>query len=174
MSRTKAQKAEARRRLKKPAGKLEPVDLSALKHPDWMTRSYINNRYVVMIDDNANIKGIPATKVMVQRHDDKPVPGHWRQLQNIKNELFGQESTAIEFYPPESELTDVANIYWLWVLQMDELEDLSKAKERYETARKLNPRQWAEVWRRNIATGKPFDEIIDDYAAKRPRGEDDE
>ena len=69
-----------------------------------------------MINDNASIKGVTAVKAMVQRHDDKPIPGHWRQLQNIKNELFGTESTAIEFYPPESELEDVANIYWLWVI----------------------------------------------------------
>ena len=116
MSRTKAQKAEAKRRLKKPAGKLEPIDLSERDHPEWMTHAFSNNRYVVMINSNARIKGITAIKAMVQRHDDRPIPGHWRELQNIKNELFGTEATAIEFYPPESELEDVANIYWLWVI----------------------------------------------------------
>lgn len=34
--------------------------------------------------------------------------------------------------------------------------------ERYETARRLNPQQWADAWRLNISTGKPFDAIIDD------------
>lgn len=116
MSRTRAQRAQAKKLLKKQAGKLEPIDLAERNAPDWMTRAYRNNRYVVMIDDNARINGIAAIKAMVQRHDDKPIPGHWRQLQNIKNELFGAESTAIEFYPPESLLEDVANIYWLWVL----------------------------------------------------------
>lgn len=114
--RTKPAKAAARRLLKKPAGKLEPINLSNYDKPSWMTRAYKNNRYVVMINDNASIKGCPAIKAMVQRHDDTPIPGHWRQLQNIKNQLFGQDATAIEFYPPESELEDVANIYWLWVL----------------------------------------------------------
>ncbi len=33
--------------------------------------------------------------------------------------------------------------------------------DRYETARRMNPRQWAEAWALNISTGKPFDEIID-------------
>ena len=116
MSRTKAQRAQAEKLLKKPAGKLEPIDLSTRNAPDWMTRAYSNNRYVVMIDDNARIKGITAIKAMVQRHDDKPIPGHWRQLQNIKNELFGAEAAAVEFYPQESLLEDVANIYWLWVI----------------------------------------------------------
>ena len=116
MSRTKAQRAKAKRLLKKPAGKLEPIDITTRNAPSWMTRAYSNNRYVVMINDNASINGISAIKAMVQRHDDKPIPGHWRQLQNIKNELFGNEATAVEFYPPESSLEDVANIYWLWVI----------------------------------------------------------
>lgn len=33
--------------------------------------------------------------------------------------------------------------------------------DRYETARRMNPQQWAEAWALNISTGKPFDEIID-------------
>lgn len=34
--------------------------------------------------------------------------------------------------------------------------------ERYETARRMNPRQWADAWELNIRTGKPFDDIVDD------------
>lgn len=119
MSRTKAQKAQAKKLLSKLAGMLKPIDLASRKHPEWMTRAFSNNRYVVMINDNARLMGISAIKAMVQRHDDKPIPGHWRQLQNIKNELFGEEATGIECYPPESALEDVANIYWLWVIPPD-------------------------------------------------------
>lgn len=116
MSRNKIQLAMAKELLSKPAGNLEPIDLSVRQHPRWMTRAYSNNRYVVMIDDNAKMSGeITAIKVMVQRHDDIPIPNHWREMQNIKNELFGREATAIEYYPPEQELSDVANIYWLFV-----------------------------------------------------------
>lgn len=116
MSRTKAQLAQAKKLLKKPAGELKPIDLATRNSPDWMTRAYSNNRYTVLIDDCATLMGLTLIQVMVQRHDDKPIPGHWRELQNIKNELFGREAKAIEFYPPESELIDTANIYWLWVL----------------------------------------------------------
>lgn len=35
---------------------------------------------------------------------------------------------------------------------------------RYEMARLLNPRQWKELWRRNMA-GENFDAMIDDIAA---------
>ena len=47
-------------------------------------------------------------------------------------------------------------------LAKSELEELRKASERYETARLMNPRQWAAAWEENIKTGKSFDEIIDD------------
>jgi len=70
-----------------------------------------------MIDDNAVMPGgLPAIRAMVQRHDDKPMPRHWREMQGIKNELFGDEARGIEFYPKVSELVDDHNIYWLWVL----------------------------------------------------------
>lgn len=117
MSRTNLQRKIAKQLLKKPVGKFEAIDLStAANTPDWITRAYRNNRYVVMINDNARVKGHSVIKAMVQRHDDKPIPNHWRELQTIKNQIFGKVSTAVEFYPPESELVDMANIYWLWIL----------------------------------------------------------
>ena len=87
-----------------------------------MTRAYKNNRYIVMIDDNARMtNGVTAIKAMVQRHDDKPLNRHWREMQDIKNELFGSGTTAIEFYPAENSLVDHHNIYWLWILPDDAL-----------------------------------------------------
>lgn len=44
----------------------------------------------------------------------------------------------------------------------DEMERLAVGNDRYETARLLSPEAWQEAWQLNIATGKPFDEIIDD------------
>jgi hypothetical protein len=43
-----------------------------------------------------------------------------------------------------------------------EIERLRIGNHRYETARRMNPRQWADAWKLNTSTGKPFDEIIDD------------
>lgn len=116
--RTKQQKIAAKKRLKQAPGKLLPIELyeSPLK-PDWLTRAYQNNRYIVMINDNAPMThDITAIKAFVQTVDDQPIKNHWRKMQNIKNELFGPETTAIEYYPAESKLSDVANIYWLWIL----------------------------------------------------------
>lgn len=109
-------KSKARKCFKKPKGKLLPVDLSEHNTPNWMTRAFMNNRYVVMIDDNALMEcGMVAIKAMIQRHDDKPIPRHWKEIQSIKNELFGNDSVGIEYYPAEDNLIDDHNIYWLWI-----------------------------------------------------------
>lgn len=50
----------------------------------------------------------------IMRADHEPIL--WRDGQRIKNELIGPERTAIEIYPPESQLVDSANMYHLFVL----------------------------------------------------------
>lgn len=39
----------------------------------------------------------------------------WKVKQEIKNELFGENKTAIEIFPNERELVDVCDVYHLWV-----------------------------------------------------------
>jgi hypothetical protein len=83
--------------------------------PSWMTRVYKNNRYIVMIDDHKKTTHGEAICAMIQAVDAKPIPNHWAEIQRIKNAIFGKEAMGIEYYPPQSKLTDDANIYWLWV-----------------------------------------------------------
>ena len=45
----------------------------------------------------------------------------WSEKQRVKNEIFGEESVAIEVFPKESELVDEANMYHIWVLHDFEL-----------------------------------------------------
>lgn len=40
----------------------------------------------------------------------------WRDLQRIKDELFGPERVAVQVCPPRSRLIDEADMYHLWVL----------------------------------------------------------
>ena len=68
-----------------------------------------------MVFDNAETTHGPAIQVLIQTNDDKPIVNHWREMQNIKNEIFGSEVMAIEYYPAESELIDFHNIYWIWI-----------------------------------------------------------
>lgn len=40
----------------------------------------------------------------------------WRDKQRIKNELFGDESLAVQVMPAESQLVDAADMYHMWIL----------------------------------------------------------
>lgn len=79
-----------------------------------MTRAFVNNRYIVMIQDAKQTTHGAAICAMVQTVDDQPIKNHWRELQRIKREIFG-DVMAIEYYPTEHDLIDDHNIYWLWI-----------------------------------------------------------
>lgn len=40
----------------------------------------------------------------------------WPEMQRIKDEIAGPDATAVEVYPPQSEIVDQADMYHLWVL----------------------------------------------------------
>ena len=40
----------------------------------------------------------------------------WWEMQRIKNDLAGEEATAVEVYPPQQEVVDGADMFHLWVL----------------------------------------------------------
>lgn len=106
----------AQAQFKKPVTAFRQLDISlAEKIPRGMTRAFQNTRYTVMVFDHSPTTKGYATKVLVQKHDDTPILNHWSELYKIKNEIFGPETTAIEYYPPESELINDHNIYWLWI-----------------------------------------------------------
>lgn len=74
-------------------------------------RVYANDIYQVSEYDSES----GMTHLSIKRQD-RHVVKDWRHLQAIKNEVCGPERTAIEIYPPESQLVDSANEYHLWVL----------------------------------------------------------
>lgn len=104
--------------IKKPAGKLEEINLALADLsivPSGMTRAFRNNRYTVMIFDNQLTTHGVAIKVMVQNHHNTPIQNHWKELYAIKNQVFGEEFCAVEYYPKASELLDTHNIYWFFI-----------------------------------------------------------
>lgn len=40
----------------------------------------------------------------------------WREMQRIKDELAGCDLTAVEVYPPATEIVDEADMFHIWVL----------------------------------------------------------
>lgn len=77
-------------------------------------RCYKNNLYIVQVKVRVFRKGKTYDRVMIRRHDAKPILD-WQHMFRIKNELFGEETEAIQFLPPKSELIDSANLYWFWI-----------------------------------------------------------
>ena len=61
-----------------------------------------------------NGTGHDITWLSIKRLDRAPVQ-NWRHLQQIKNDVCGKQYTAIEIYPAERNLIDMANQYHLWV-----------------------------------------------------------
>ena len=83
--------------------------------PKGMTKAYSNLKYVVMVYENAKTTHGLATKVLIRNFYETPIVNHWSEIQKIKNEIFGKETVAVEYYPAESELINEKNIYWIWI-----------------------------------------------------------
>lgn len=116
MGQNSKRKVVANKNFNKPEIPFEAILLEKAKHvPKWMTRAFKNNRYIVMINDNCSTTHGNCIRAMVQKHNDTPILNHWSEMQKIKNELFGKETTAVEYYPKESELEDNHNIYWMFI-----------------------------------------------------------
>ncbi len=56
----------------------------------------------------------PVLHAAIRNVSETNIP--WRDMQRIKDELFGEERVAVEVFPPRDELVDEANMYHLWVL----------------------------------------------------------
>jgi hypothetical protein len=81
---------------------------------DFPNQVFKNNLYIVQQFNNVNRFGRIYTKFMIRRSDSEPIEKFYT-LQRIKNEICGEDVEAIQFFPRESKLVDVANLYWLWV-----------------------------------------------------------
>lgn len=75
---------------------------------------YKNNKYIVQVFRDVERKGRNYIKVMIRRSDSEPIYS-WQDMYRIKNEIFGEEVEAIQFFPKKSELVDDANLYWFWI-----------------------------------------------------------
>jgi hypothetical protein len=75
---------------------------------------WLNARYqcaVKLLDNDP----LGALHLSIKRRDKKPIHD-WRDLQQIKNDVAGAEREALELYPAESRVVDLANQYHLWVV----------------------------------------------------------
>jgi hypothetical protein len=76
---------------------------------DALLGFYVNNLFSVQCFE------VLGTKVYGVRRNDQSTNISWEAKQRIKNEVIGEEVSAIEVYPKCSQLVDQANMYWLWI-----------------------------------------------------------
>lgn len=86
---------------------------------------WVNDIYEVFVyrGDKANLRATDGSPtgfpemiwLSIKRYDRKPIHD-WRDFQSIKNQVVGKEHDALEIYPKESRLVDMANQYHLWVI----------------------------------------------------------
>lgn len=76
--------------------------------------AWANNLYAVLIRPFADANGDEVIHLAIRTISHLEPP--WRDMQRIKNEICGEESTAVSVMPPASELVDDADMYHIWVL----------------------------------------------------------
>lgn len=93
----------------------ETYSLEVKKYANGTNRIFRNGIYTVHVRymDERGMNGAVHLSI---RHNERKAIRDWRHFQRIKNEFVGTERTAVEVYPPESQLQDEANQYHLWVL----------------------------------------------------------
>ena len=76
---------------------------------------YQNSRYNIGIEEIGTLDPFGTVwEMTIHRLDLQPI-FDWRDVQLAKNELFGPEAQAVQVFPRESMLVDVANEYWFYV-----------------------------------------------------------
>lgn len=82
--------------------------------PRGLIKCLKNNMYIVQCFKKETGWGV-IDHLMCRRNDESATHS-WQELQRIKNEVMGEDRTAVEIYPSVNKLVDDANIYHLWVL----------------------------------------------------------
>ena len=110
----RASKANGRKKIREGWTKFEPGPCPIGRVTDCY-ETWTNSMYVVFRCVKEDTDWGLVERLMIRRNDESSAVS-WSDMQRIKNELCGKDKTAIQVYPPASEVVDFANIYHLWVL----------------------------------------------------------
>lgn len=86
----------------------------------------------------------------------------WSEKQQIKDELFGKNRLAIEVFPKESRLVDVADVYHLWVFD-----------KKFDLPFGIHPKEYSKAINRGYSMSNDDMNRLNKYYEKRG-GIDDE
>jgi hypothetical protein len=94
----------------------------------WQTT---DGKYDILFDEVNGYKHL-----RVKRIDDQPIH-NYMDLQEIKNDLLGEDVVAVEIYPKKSDFKNDSNTYHIWTWAKLEVPNLA---EMYEYARPWHER----------------------------------
>lgn len=86
----------------------------------------------------------------------------WAEKQEIKDELFGRKRTAVEVFPTEDRLVDVADVYHLWVFEKG-----------YQLPFGIHPKEYQKAVNRGYSMSPEELEILKDYYKSKERRDGD-
>jgi hypothetical protein len=109
-------RAEFRKECMKHGSTKKQADKIYREHRQQET--WCNELYMVHIDRDrehgfGDLVGT-MSEISVRRQDRGHIKD-WRHMQEIKNQLVGEECEGCELYPAESRLRDSANQFWMYV-----------------------------------------------------------
>ena len=84
---------------------------------EGVNRYTSDSGYRATVFDVPSIEGWPAMVHLSISNRDLSALLDWRHLQEIKNDLVGEENEAVQLFPAESRLVDQANQFHLWALK---------------------------------------------------------
>lgn len=83
----------------------------------WRSRDY---QAMLYIDRASGMRRLAITRVQIDKYTGEYREGiSWDALQQIKNETMGEDTWAVECYPPERYVQNVANMRHLWILDTE-------------------------------------------------------
>lgn len=105
---------ERKRRASGDWGPWETIDLpNGTGGGGWnrnVRHAYRNKVFCVL---SRSTSGMAIHLAIASLSGERPT---WWEAQRIKNDLAGEDATAVEVYPPQTEVVDEADMYHLWVL----------------------------------------------------------
>ena len=125
MSKRSAYRAYAREHIKAENARLPKDTLVEIPKDQWPAKAHDRNRlrvlrnrfFLVQVFQEANdIFRISVTKSQLGMGRTFADGVSWDELQHIKAMCGYADSQAIEIYPPEKDVVNVANMRHLWVL----------------------------------------------------------
>lgn len=96
--------------------KWEQRDHVLALHPNRnIKHAFVSRDHSVQISFVYNNKYGRIAHLWVKRHNGKPTT--WKEMQQIKNELIGEDKLGIEVFPPSEKVIDQAPMYHVWVFE---------------------------------------------------------